>query len=93
MVITRQYPPVDNHLYSHRLSALKCIDVLKRSYIGITSGSERVENMADVYNEITLFLCFKNHILKEVARKFEFFWIHIHYFSKVIIKISTTKKI
>ena len=40
-VITRQYSPVDNYLSSHHLSALKHIDIVRRSNIGITSGSER----------------------------------------------------
>ena len=41
MIISRKYLPLDNHLYS----ALKCIgfDIVKRSYTGITSGSERVK--------------------------------------------------
>ena len=35
---------VDHYLYSQHLSALKCIDTVRRSYIGITSGSERVKH-------------------------------------------------
>ena len=30
-VISRQYPPVDNYLNSHQLSALKYIDIERRS--------------------------------------------------------------
>ena len=41
-MISKQYPYVNDYLNSHDLSALKCIDIVKRSYIGITSGSEGV---------------------------------------------------
>ena len=36
-------PTVDNYLYSRHLSALKCIDNVKRIYISITSVSQSVE--------------------------------------------------
>ena len=43
----------DSYLYSHHLSALKCIDIVRRSYIGITSGSKRVKCFSFVSDGIS----------------------------------------
>ena len=40
--ISRQYPSGDHYLDSHHVSALKYIDIVRRSYIGITSEKDRV---------------------------------------------------
>ena len=44
-VISRHSPVVDNFLNSHYLSSLQSIKIVKRIYILITPGSERVKTV------------------------------------------------
>ena len=41
-IISKHYPLVDNFRNSHHLSVLQCIKIVRRIYILIIPGSERV---------------------------------------------------
>ena len=50
-VISRHYLLVDNCLNSHYLSAWQCIKIVKRIYMLVTPGSERVKLLPETFDD------------------------------------------
>ena len=46
----KQYPLADNFVNSHHLSALQCIKIVRRIYILITPGSQRLKKLHNYDN-------------------------------------------